>query len=51
MGKIKKSVLGLFGKIVSAICLFVVSIAVGTMSSFGPYEPEMPNSLIPKEGE
>lgn len=51
MGKIKKSVLGLFGKIVSAVCLFAVRMAVGTMSWFGMHEPEMPNCLIPKDGE
>jgi len=49
--KIKNAILGLFSKIVSAVCMFVVSMAAGSISIFGPYEPEMPNCLIPKSGE
>ncbi|MCL2814356.1 MAG: cyclic lactone autoinducer peptide [Oscillospiraceae bacterium] len=50
MKKIKNAVLGLFGKIISSVCLFAVSMSVGTISLWGPYEPEMPESLVPKNG-
>jgi len=49
--KVKNTILGLVVKIVSAVCLFVVRVATGTMSAFGIYEPEMPDSLILKDGE
>jgi cyclic lactone autoinducer peptide len=51
MEKIKNSFFGLLGKIVSAVCLFAASMATGTISLFGPYEPEMPKCLIPKDGD
>lgn len=34
-----------------AILLFIVSASAGTMSFGGIYEPEMPESLVPKNGE
>ena len=34
-----------------AFVLFLVSVAAGTMSSAGIYEPQMPDRLIPKDGE
>ena len=36
---------------VGAFILFMVSVAAGTMSSFGSYEHEMPDKLIPKENK
>jgi cyclic lactone autoinducer peptide len=35
---------------IGAIVLFAVSISAGTLSSFGLYEPEMPDGIIPKDG-
>jgi len=51
MKKSKNSCLNLISKIIAAVCLFVISMSTGTISTFGPYEPEMPNSLIPKSDE
>lgn len=33
---------------VKAVLLFVVSMSTGTISFWGPYEAEMPKSLVPK---
>jgi len=51
MKKTKNWILGLVCKTLSAVCLFVVSMSVKTISLFGPYEHEMPSKLIPKDGE
>jgi cyclic lactone autoinducer peptide len=34
-----------------AFLLFLVGVAAGTMSAFGIYEPQMPDCLIPTDGE
>ena len=36
---------------VGAVLLFIVSASTGTMSVMGMHEPQMPDSLIPKDGE
>ena len=51
MKKLFNSYLNLLSKAVSAICLFSVSMATGTISHFGIYEPEMPAVLRPKDDD
>jgi len=51
MKKIFNSSLKLLSKAISAVCLFIVSTATGTISWWGPYEPEMPAVLRPKDKE
>ena len=40
-----------FSKAVAATVLCIVSMAVGTISLMGPYEPEMPDTLRPKNND
>jgi hypothetical protein len=42
MKKILNSCLDVLSKIIGVVCLTVVNVATGTISTFGPYEPEMP---------
>jgi cyclic lactone autoinducer peptide len=51
MKRIFNSSLNLLSKAVAMIVLFVVSTATGTISWLGPYEPEMPPALKPKDSE
>lgn len=51
MKKIINVCLNLFSKAVASVSLFLVSIATGTISVMGPYEPEMPVTLRPKDEE
>jgi len=45
MKKIFNSCLNLFSKAAAAVVLSAVSVATGTISNFGVYEPEMPSVL------
>jgi hypothetical protein len=51
MKKIFDSCLILICKAVGMTSLFFASMATGTISLMGPYEPEMPAALSPKDGE
>jgi cyclic lactone autoinducer peptide len=51
MKKIVNPCLKILSKAVSSIVLFSVSMAAGTISWFGNYEPEMPAALVPREDE
>jgi cyclic lactone autoinducer peptide len=51
MKKICSPCLKLLSKAVAAVSLFMVSVSMGTMSSFGLYESEMPEALKSTDGE
>lgn len=51
MKKILNLCLSLFSTAVATICLCIVSVATGTISFLGPYEPEMPVVLRPNDNE
>ena len=37
--------------VLGALLLFLVGVAAGTMSAFSMHEPQMPDCLVPKDGE
>ena len=40
-----------FSRVVATVSRSLVSIAMGTVSLYGVYEPEMPSAIIPKGEE
>ena len=51
MGNIKYMCLSVLSKAVAIVCMYSVSISVGTMSMGGIYEFEMPAALRPQDTE
>lgn len=51
MKKISDYCLKLLSKAIASVCLFSVSVSVGTISLYGVYEHPMPATLIPKDKE
>ena len=51
MKRLCNSCLKRFSKAVATVVLCITSMATGTISTFGPYEPEMPAALKPQDND